>query len=51
VKDLFSYILTEARDQDVVGFCRGLEANPLARTLLVEFFEDNYDAVSCTSPD
>ncbi|KAJ7812088.1 hypothetical protein B0H14DRAFT_2858160 [Mycena olivaceomarginata] len=46
VKDLFSYILTEARDQDVVSFCRGLEANPLARALLVEFFKDNYDAFS-----
>ncbi|KAF7333538.1 Aminopeptidase 1 [Mycena venus] len=43
MKELFSYILTKARDQDVVGFCLGLEANPLARRILVEFFQDNYD--------
>ncbi|KAJ7877349.1 leucyl aminopeptidase [Mycena leptocephala] len=46
VEELFSYILTKARDQDVVHFCFGLESNPLARPLLVNFFKDNYDAFS-----
>ncbi|KAF7328714.1 Aminopeptidase 1 [Mycena venus] len=46
MKELLSYILTKARDQDVVGFCLGLEANPLARRILVEFFQDNYDHFS-----
>ncbi|KAJ7328905.1 leucyl aminopeptidase [Mycena albidolilacea] len=41
--ELFSYTLTKARDQDVVHFCLGLEANPLARPLLVPFFTNNYE--------
>jgi hypothetical protein len=51
VEELFSYMLTKARDQDVVQFCYSLESNPLARPLLVQFFKDNYDAVSnCNIP-
>ncbi|KAJ7242384.1 ERAP1-like C-terminal domain-containing protein [Mycena haematopus] len=46
IKELFSYILTKARDQDVFTFFGGLETNPLARPLLVPFFQDNYDAFS-----
>jgi len=46
VNELFSYILTKARDQDVLKFFSGLESNPLARPLLVQFFKDNYDAFS-----
>ncbi|KAJ7242385.1 leucyl aminopeptidase [Mycena haematopus] len=46
IKELFSYILTKARDQDAVFFCLGLETNPLARPLLVTFFKDNYDTLS-----
>ncbi|KAJ7860510.1 leucyl aminopeptidase [Mycena leptocephala] len=46
VEELFSYMLTKARDQDVVQFCYSLESNPLARPLLVQFFKDNYDALS-----
>ncbi|KAF8198247.1 leucyl aminopeptidase, partial [Mycena galopus ATCC 62051] len=45
LKNLYSHILTKARDQDVVFFCLGLETNPLARPSLVQFFKDNYDTV------
>ncbi|KAJ6510782.1 ERAP1-like C-terminal domain-containing protein [Mycena sanguinolenta] len=44
IKELFSYILTKARDQDVMTFFWGLEANSIARPLLVPFFQNNYDA-------
>ncbi|KAJ7748797.1 leucyl aminopeptidase [Mycena maculata] len=46
VRELFAYILTKARDQDVVLFCMGLKSNPVARRLLAKFFQDNYDALS-----
>ncbi|KAJ7187123.1 leucyl aminopeptidase [Mycena filopes] len=44
--ELFSYILTQARDQDVIGFCQGLATNALFFRRLGEFFKDNYDAFS-----
>ncbi|KAJ7276716.1 hypothetical protein C8J57DRAFT_1310192 [Mycena rebaudengoi] len=37
IQELFSYILTKARDQDVNNFCRGLRSN---------FFKDNYETFS-----
>ncbi|KAJ7018485.1 leucyl aminopeptidase [Mycena alexandri] len=43
VEELFSYILTGARDQDVIGFCQGLAANALFFRRLAQFFKDNYD--------
>ncbi|KAJ7123779.1 leucyl aminopeptidase [Mycena crocata] len=46
VEELFSYILTKARDQDVVSFCRRLHSNPVSRRLVSKFFMDNYDAFS-----
>ncbi|KAJ7470561.1 leucyl aminopeptidase [Mycena latifolia] len=41
-----SYILVNARDQDIVYFFRGLQSNVLARRKLATFFEDNYDSAS-----
>ncbi|KAK7039363.1 aminopeptidase 1 [Favolaschia claudopus] len=46
LNELFSYMLTKARDQDVVHFCIGMEANPIARPMLVPFFKENYDTFS-----
>ncbi|KAJ6558360.1 peptidase family M1-domain-containing protein [Mycena capillaripes] len=46
VEELFSYILTKARDQDVASYFLGLEANPFSRRLLAQFFKDNYDIFS-----
>ncbi|KAJ6558373.1 leucyl aminopeptidase [Mycena capillaripes] len=46
VGELFSYILTKARDQDVPSYFRGLEVNPFSRRLLAQFFKDNYDTFS-----
>ncbi|KAF8198244.1 leucyl aminopeptidase [Mycena galopus ATCC 62051] len=46
IKDLFSYILTKAWDQDVIVFCWGMETNPIARPLLASFLKDNYDTFS-----
>ncbi|KAF7338457.1 Aminopeptidase [Mycena venus] len=42
----FSYILTKSRDQDIMYFFRGLQANTRARRQLATFFKDNYDAAS-----
>jgi aminopeptidase 2 len=46
LNELFSYILTKTRDQDLVEFFFGLENNPLARSLVPQMFKDNYDTVS-----
>ncbi|KAF8198250.1 leucyl aminopeptidase [Mycena galopus ATCC 62051] len=46
LKELFSYILTKARDQDVSIFFRAMEPNPLARPLLPSLLKDNYEALS-----
>ncbi|KAJ6541995.1 leucyl aminopeptidase [Mycena vulgaris] len=46
INELFSYMLTKSRDQDVVSFSSGLADNPLSRRLLPTFFKDNYDAFS-----
>ncbi|KAJ7472122.1 leucyl aminopeptidase [Mycena latifolia] len=46
LRDLFSYILTKSRDQDVVAFCFGLGSNAIARPLLAKFLMENYDAIS-----
>ncbi|KAJ7472140.1 leucyl aminopeptidase [Mycena latifolia] len=46
VDEIFSYILTKSRDQDVVEFCYGLADNPVSRRRLPIFFKDNYDAFS-----
>ncbi|KAJ6513872.1 leucyl aminopeptidase [Mycena vitilis] len=41
----FSYILAKSRDQDIVYFFRGLQANVHARQRLAVFFKDNYDTL------
>jgi hypothetical protein len=46
LNELFSYILTKTRDQDLVEFFFGLENISLARLLVPQIFKDNYDAVS-----
>ncbi|KAJ7727203.1 leucyl aminopeptidase [Mycena metata] len=42
-EELFLYILTGARDQDVVDFCQSLAVNPLFFRRVAQFFKDNYD--------
>lgn len=46
INEVFSYILTKARDQDVKALFWGLSYNAVARRPLAKFFKDNYDAVS-----
>ena len=43
--ETFEYILTKARDQDVVFFLIGLQANFSSKRKLAEFFKENYDQV------
>ncbi|KAJ7911598.1 leucyl aminopeptidase [Mycena leptocephala] len=43
VDEVFSYILTKARDQDAATLFYGLASNGLARRPLAKFFKDNYD--------
>ena len=45
MEEVFQYILTKARDQDVVYFFMGLRSNYKARRLLAQFFKDQYDTV------
>ncbi|THH11179.1 hypothetical protein EW146_g8132 [Bondarzewia mesenterica] len=40
-----NFIMTKARNQDVMYFFAGLAANPTARRQLIKFFEDSYDAL------
>jgi hypothetical protein len=49
VEELLSYILTKARDQDIVSYCFRLSDNPVSRRRLATFFKDNYDDVSMLS--
>jgi hypothetical protein len=49
VDEVFSYILTKARDQDAATLFYGLASNGLARRPLAKFFKDNYDVVSALS--
>ncbi|THH11180.1 hypothetical protein EW146_g8133 [Bondarzewia mesenterica] len=44
-EETMKFIMTKARDQDVVYFFTGLAANFKARKPLVQFFQDNYDAL------
>ena len=46
LEETFEYILTKARDQDVIYFLNSLQANFSSRRKLAEFFEENYDQVS-----
>ncbi|KAJ6623433.1 leucyl aminopeptidase [Mycena sp. CBHHK59/15] len=41
--ETFSYILTKARDQDIIYFFRGLQSSVIARRALPSFFKRNYD--------
>ncbi|KAJ7067836.1 leucyl aminopeptidase [Mycena amicta] len=46
LEELFTHMLTKARDQDVIPFCRGLQLNPAARRPLAKFARDNYEHFS-----
>ncbi|KAJ6558177.1 peptidase family M1-domain-containing protein [Mycena capillaripes] len=46
VDEIFSYILTKARDQDVMTLFWGLGNNAVAHRPLAKFFKDNYDVFS-----
>ncbi|KAJ7102847.1 leucyl aminopeptidase [Mycena epipterygia] len=46
VNELFTYILTKSRDQDMVAFCFGLGANSVSRRPLAVFVKHNYDIFS-----
>ncbi|KAF8232360.1 hypothetical protein L208DRAFT_1272750 [Tricholoma matsutake] len=43
MQETFQFILSKARDQDVIYFFRGLSVNSKARRPLVHFFKDEYD--------
>jgi hypothetical protein len=45
IDETLEYILTKARDQDVVYFFGGLNKNSKDHRIVVEFFKKNYDAV------
>ena len=45
IYETLEYIMTRARDQDVLYFFAGLGRNTLDRRIVVEFFKNNYDAV------
>ena len=45
IDETFEYIMTKARDQDVIYYYGGLGNNSKARRLAAEFFKENYDAV------
>ncbi|EGO21509.1 hypothetical protein SERLADRAFT_372157 [Serpula lacrymans var. lacrymans S7.9] len=45
LRDIFDYILTNARDQDLVYFFAGLRGNNKTRRRLAKFFKDNYDTL------
>ncbi|KAG5639615.1 hypothetical protein H0H81_010817 [Sphagnurus paluster] len=45
-KETFKFISTNARDQDVVYFFRGLGMNPKARRAAAQYFKDEYAALS-----
>lgn len=45
INETLEYIMTKARDQDVLYFFAGLGRNALDRRIVVEFFKNNYDAV------
>lgn len=45
INETLEYIMTKARDQDVLYFIAGLGRNTLDRRIVVEFFKNNYDAV------
>jgi aminopeptidase 2 len=44
IDETLEYILTKARDQDVVYFFGGLNKNSKDHRIVVEFFKKNYDA-------
>lgn len=46
MQETFQFILSKARDQDVIYFFRGLSVNSKARRPLVHFFKDEYDNVN-----
>jgi aminopeptidase 2 len=46
MQETFQFILSRARDQDVVYFFRGLSANHKTRRPLVQFFKQEYDGVN-----
>jgi aminopeptidase 2 len=45
IDETLEYIVTKARDQDVIYFVSGLSKNPKDRRIAAEFLKKNYDAV------
>lgn len=45
IDETLEYIMTKARDQDVIYYYRSLATNPKARRIAAEFFKENYDVV------
>lgn len=42
IKDVFTYILSKARTQDIIYFIRGLQINFRTRRSCAQFFQENY---------
>lgn len=45
INETLDYMMTQARDQDVVYFIHGIAGNLKTRRLMFEFFTKNYDAI------
>jgi aminopeptidase 2 len=45
MQETFDFMLSKARDQDLIYFFSGLKANPKARRPLAKFFKDNFETV------
>lgn len=46
IQETLEFLLIDARDQDVIYFFEGLQANHKTRRTLLQFFRENYDLVS-----
>ncbi len=46
LKRTFDFIKTNARDQDIIYYFRGLSVNLKMRKALVDYFKDQYEVVS-----
>jgi aminopeptidase 2 len=51
MQETFQFILSKAKDQDVVHFFQGLSSNFKTRRLLVRFFKDEYNQVNVGGDD
>ncbi|OAX41307.1 hypothetical protein K503DRAFT_848469 [Rhizopogon vinicolor AM-OR11-026] len=46
IKDTYAYILSKARNQDIIYFINGLKGNKLTKRSCAQFFKDNYAEIA-----